>query len=233
MTSENSKEESGKSNALITFETNLDHLKWLLGLHRKDLETPRAIISDIQNRIVIKKGEIANADPETRKLIVDELELAINSIEVLSPGWKFLYHWILVMLLTFVEAYLEDFLVTIVQLNPVWCSSEAMYSFEDLIDNPTIESLRDKVARQWAKNILRQGTPKNWIKRLEGFGVGGYPDNFGKNLEKIWDRRNEIVHEPNNQLSDGLKYLKGAIGECGLFVKITDAFLGEFMATKR
>src|SRR5262249_39530855 len=180
------------------------------------------MMSDVTTAIAAMQAELPNLNLEDQKRFLEKIELALRPVgRTVGPGWIFLTHWMLVMLVTFVEAYLEDFLVMIVQLNPSWCSSEATLSFEDLSDNCTVESLRDKICRRWAKGILRSGNPTNWIRRLESFGARGYRDNLGNDMEKIWERRHVIVHEPNAQLSDEHQHLKNALDCASHFTEIT------------
>lgn len=230
MTSEIKEGESGKSKALLAFETNLDHIIWLANLLNK---APLSMMSDVTTAIDAMQAELSTLDLQDQKRFLEKIELAIRPIQrTVGPGRIFLTHWMIVMLVTFVEAYLEDFLVMIVQLNPSWCSSEATLSFEDLLDNCTVESLRDKICRRWAKGILKSGKPTNWIRRLESFGVRGYQDNLGDDMEKIWERRHLIVHDPTSQLSDAHQHLMRALDYCGHFVEITDSFLVKLEAVK-
>jgi hypothetical protein len=230
MTSEIREDELGKSKALLAFETNLEHIKWLINLFGK---APLGMISDVANAIASMQAELPNLDLQEQRRFLEKIQLKIAPLQrTAGPGWIFLENWMIVMIVTFVEAYLEDFLVMIVQLNPSWCSSEATLTLEDLSDNCTVESLRDKICRRWAKGILRSGNPTNWIRRLESFGVRGYRDDLGEDMEKIWERRHEIVHDPNSQLSDEHQHLKRALEYCGHFVEITDLFLVKLGAAK-
>lgn len=231
MTSENKKGESRKSKALLAFETNLDHVRFIIRLLARDIKTPQDMLSDVQKTINTMQAELPNLDLQGQKRFLEKIDLAIDSIQPWEAGKEFLTRWMLVMIITFVEAYLEDFLVMLVQLNPSLCSSEATPSLDDLSENCTVESLRDEIYRRWAKGVLgRPGGRKKWIQRLENFGVRGYRDNIGEDMEKIWGRRHVIVHEPSAQLSDDLDHLKKALDCLGHFVEITDLFLVKFEA---
>ena len=123
MTSEIKEGESGKSKALLAFETNLDHILWLGDLFRK---APVAMMSDVMTATAAMQAELPNLNLEDQKRFLEKIELACRPVQrTVGPGWVFLKNWMIVMIVTFVEAYLEDFLVMIVQLNPSWCSSEA------------------------------------------------------------------------------------------------------------
>jgi hypothetical protein len=198
MTSESKKGESGKSKALSAFETNLDRVHFIIRLLARDLDAPHDMISDVKKTIRTMQAEFPNLDLQGQKHFLEKINLAIDSIQLWEPGREFLTRWMLVMIITFVEAYLEDFLVMIVQLKPSFCSSEATLSLEDLSEKCTVESLRDKIYRRWAKGVLRPGGQKKWIQRLENFGARGYRANLGEDMEKIWERRQIIVHEWQN-----------------------------------
>src|SRR5262245_21266386 len=119
MTDEIKEGESKKSKALLAFETNLEHILWLVNLFAK---APVAMMSDVTTAIAAMQAELPNLNLEDQKRFLEKIELALRPVgRTVGPGWIFLTHWMLVMLVTFVEAYLEDFLVMIVQLNPSWC----------------------------------------------------------------------------------------------------------------
>ena len=92
----------------------------------------------------------------------------------------FLFDWMLVMMLTFAEAYLENALLLLVTARPEWMATrEKMVSGEVVSKVETLEPEKQwrgfmAIMRgRWAKQFLRD-TPHDWIKRLMKMGVGQY-----------------------------------------------------------
>jgi hypothetical protein len=177
-----------KSKALVALEMNLDHIKRITALIKRDSRTASDIFSDASNLISAMKAELANLDCQQQMHSLEQIKVSLTPIRELVFGWKFLSDWMVVMLVTFVEAYLEDFLVMAVRLNPGWFRSEAAISYNDLLDESTIESLRDKIRRRWARKVLRSDGPSKWIGRLARYGIQGYREHLGAEMQDIWDR---------------------------------------------
>jgi hypothetical protein len=95
--------------------------------------------------------------------VVIELEKTLRTI-------TFLKSWMLVMIVTYAEAYLEDILVLLVS-TPLENSSMP----------PNIST---ELVKQWVKNTLRDGPPQ-WITRLRHFGAEIYPNDMAEKMRLI------------------------------------------------
>ena len=138
----------------------------------------------------------------------------------------FLTAWILVMLVTFVEAYVEDVLILSVNLNPDWLhKSTARIDYSDLLKANSVDTLIHEIQVRWAKNILQSGGPDNWIGRLEGFGAKGYRPNLESEMRVIWEKRHSIVHKPTKNFHVSFEELDSALSVVQHFVLITEKFI--------
>ena len=108
------------------------------------------------------QGEVNSITKELQQAAtaMSPLTPLIDQIGVLLKSRSFLYSWMIVMLVTFAEAYLED------ALNLLLASGLSKASLPLPIS--------DEMKRKWVRDILRSGRPHQWIKKLEEFGVTGY-----------------------------------------------------------
>lgn len=93
---------------------------------------------------------------------------------------RFLYSWMIVMVVTFAEAYLEDvFSILITQ----GLSTSALPA-----------ELQTEIAKKWVKEAMRRGRASEWIKHLGKFGISGFPPELPSQLQPIWQKRHTFVH---------------------------------------
>jgi hypothetical protein len=120
--------------------------------------------------------------------------------------------WAVPMLVTFAEGYLED-------------------AFALLISGafaPTAASrlIVDDISEKWIKNMIRGGSPPQWITQLKKFGVTGFGDDLGPKLQKTWELRHHIIHSAEFDTSVMADMpLRERMNNVGDFVLTTDAFI--------
>ena len=125
---------------------------------------------------------------------------------------QFLSTWLIVMLVTFAEAYFEDVLLLLIS--------------EGLQPSSLPVPIAEELKKMWVKNLLRGGKPHAWIKQLQALGATSYDPGLASKMQKIWERRHKIAHtadpEINNSASqeflDALIVVKD-------FAEATDAFV--------
>jgi hypothetical protein len=101
--------------------------------------------------------------------------------------------WSGVMLVTFIEAYLEEGLMLIATKNPKLLKDAEPLNNETVFEADSIEGLKDELRRRWANKTVKGG-PENWFTRLERMGARGYSEDCRFRLRHPWDTRNLIVH---------------------------------------
>ena len=136
----------------------------------------------------------------------------MDQIGTLLKSRSFLYSWMIVMLVTFAEAYLED------ALNLLLASGLSKASLPLPIS--------DEMKRKWVRDILRSGRPHQWIKKLEEFGVTGYSPTLPEEMRAIWERRHHIAHSAEPEVRNTITYeFLDAAKVVANFVDTTDAFI--------
>jgi len=94
--------------------------------------------------------------------------------------------WQVVMLVTCVEAYLENMLAAAASMDPELMSqSEQRALYADVIAATSLEALANELRTRWARKWLSHGGPTRWISRLGKMGARGYPDDLGPRLERF------------------------------------------------
>jgi hypothetical protein len=160
------------------------------------------------------QGEVDSITKELQQATAAMAPLTplIDQIAALVKSRSFLYSWMIVMLVTFAEAYLED------ALNLLLASGLSKASLPLPIS--------DEMKRKWVRDILRSGRPHQWIKKLEEFGVTGYSPALPGEMRAIWERRHAIVHSAEPEVRNTIPYeFLDAAKVVATFVDTTDAFI--------
>ena len=160
------------------------------------------------------QGEVDSITKELQQARAAMASLAplIDQIGALVKSRSFLYSWMIVMLVTFAEAYLED------ALNLLLASGLSKASLPLPIS--------DEMKRKWVRDILRSGRPHLWIKKLEEFGVTGYSPALPEEMRAIWERRHHIAHSAEPEVPNTIPYeFLDAAKVVANFVDTTDAFI--------
>jgi hypothetical protein len=102
--------------------------------------------------------------------------------------------WSAVMLVTFIEAYVEEGLMLIATKNQDWVKdAELPLDYETVFEADSIEGLKNELRRRWANKTVKGG-PEKWFTRLQRMGAEEYSDDCRFRLQHLWDTRNLIVH---------------------------------------
>jgi hypothetical protein len=108
---------------------------------------------------------------------------------------EFLNNWQLVMMVTFVETYLQDVLSDAAKEDAsIIKDSKISASYEEVISSSSLEALADDIRYKWAsRNFITCG-PTKWIERLRQMGAKNLSSVLAKPMEEIWGIRHLIVH---------------------------------------
>jgi hypothetical protein len=98
-----------------------------------------------------------------------------------------------VMLVSFLEAYLEDGLVEIASKNPKVIKTPVIEP-NRLLEIESIDQLRTEIRLNWAQGSLRPGGPVTWGKQLRALGAPELKQTTLNNMQHLWDTRNLIIH---------------------------------------
>ena len=103
--------------------------------------------------------------------------------------------WYVVMLVTFVEAFLHDVLTECAEIDPrLMAQSEQQVNYSEVQRLGSMEAVVQELRSRWARNFIDDGGPARWIDRLARMGVSGFPKDLGVRLEEAWGVRHIVVH---------------------------------------
>ncbi len=136
----------------------------------------------------------------------------LAEVTALTNTREFLRAWMIVMLVTFAEAYLEDALSLLI-------STGFNRSF---LPDP----IADEITKKWIKNLIRGGNPHEWIKKLEKLGATGYEPDLSIKMQKIWARRHALAHtaEPEIKKTASQEFID-AVLVIKVFAEVTDTLV--------
>jgi hypothetical protein len=162
--------------------------------------------------------------------LVRSLNRFSKALEVRTERVQTITRWQVVMLVTCVEAYLQDVLTAAASVDPELMSkSEQRAPYADVITAASLEALANDLRARWARGWLSDGGPSRWIERLGKMGARGYPDDLGPRLERFWGIRHVVVHAAGIATADFVKRHPGVVGAVGNRVRLNSRGLGTFI----
>ncbi|MGI8988269.1 MAG: hypothetical protein ACR2I2_01640 [Bryobacteraceae bacterium] len=207
-----------KSTPLRTFERNLKHISELFDSQKcfylPDVASDFHKVSErLQARIhkltaELQSSDSAAAQDEFSRGAISDLEETKQHFQVWFDALSFVRGWMQVMLVTFVEVYVEQVFDLLLDAGLEECSLPSV--------------IRHSMKRKYIKEVLR-GTPGEWIRRLEIFGARGYRANLGEDMKALWEKRHATVHsaEPSDPLL-AINHFSKALEIVGSFIDATE-----------
>ena len=196
--------------AWLAFEKNLDSVSHMVSLGSNEI----SLIYSEGKRLKTKLG-----DPRTKGNVAKILRLLEHFSETFQAGfkrYKTLNLWQVVLLVTCVEAYLQDLLTAAASVGPELMSeSQQSAPYTDVIAAKSLEELANELRSRWARGWLSDGGPTRWISRLKTMGARGYPDDLATRLELIWGIRHAVVHINGIAKADFIKRHPGIVKAAG------------------
>ena len=197
-----------KTEAMKNFEANLDPLRTFIEQLGADASRRCADALNAAERIksavaqlpaVIGQSQgLKEARAEVEKVIAEiekTKEFLTETRRTRTEFITFAYNWMCVMLVTFLEAYLEDGLISLAERNPALLEKGPQVPSIRILQCESIEALRAEARQIWAQHVLREaGGPKTWVKNLQRMGARGFDPKACRQVQFLWDTRNIIVH---------------------------------------
>jgi hypothetical protein len=215
-----------KTSALINFESNLDQISIFFD-RLKPVQLAKAIARS--SKMIAKELKSAPAvDVKKIKKITRELDAVLARVEDDKAFRIPALRMMSVMLVSFLEAYLEDGLVEIALKNPKVIKTPEIEP-NRLLEIDSIDQLRTEIRLNWAQGLLRPGGPVTWAKRLRTLGAPELQQTTLSKIQHLWDTRNLITHSrsiANNAYAR--KYKTSGYTE-GDEVKVTLVHFGEWL----
>lgn len=177
-----------KSQALVNFEENLDQLMTFV----RQMDSGQLQEAGEKVRKAIRKEIEAAPNMNAKRLqrATDTYgESVKNYMEFLLPACR----WMSVMLVSFLEAFMEDGLIEVAARNPKMIKSREVQG-SLVFETESLDALRGYIRRQWAHDAIRPDGPKTWCRVLRDFGAPPINQATVSSLQHLWDTRNLIVH---------------------------------------
>jgi hypothetical protein len=220
---------TARTGAYLTFEQNLAQITHLVVLRRREAVAAKAAASRMQAQF-IASSRLTNHKKAHSKLPglqrrVDKLlETFLTRIEVVGL-------WQIVMLVTCVEAYLQDVLAAAARVDPTLMSKpeHVMAPYGEVVAAPSLEVLANDLRARWARGWLNSGGPTHWMSRLHQLGARGYPDDLAVRLERIWGIRHVVVHSAGVATTEFVRLHPGVVTGPGERVRIKYDGFGPFL----
>jgi hypothetical protein len=161
--------------ALLAFEENLDSIMHMLKLANHQIVLMRAQAAHASRvaATLPKKGDDLTAKPGQAKLVrsVNRLTRSLKTLEATIDGLHTITLWQVVMLVTCVEAYLQDVLAAAASVDPELMSkSEQTALYADVVTATSLEALSNDLRARWARGWVNDGGPTRWIDRRGKMG---------------------------------------------------------------
>jgi hypothetical protein len=220
------------SKPFLVFEANIYRL---IALHKQNREpldrtlaevnemlaAARTTLGDVSARVEAIKAKAASEGSKTISISAELKDLSeslaplgdsVTSMAELRKSTSFLHTWMIVMLVTFAEAYIEDILLLLIS--------------DGLKGSSLPRATSEEITKKWVKNLLRGGNPHAWVKQLEKFGASHYDPELAGKMQRLWERRHSIVHtaEPEAGPASSQEFLDAMLA-IKSFVDVTEPFV--------
>jgi len=210
------------------FEENLDSIGHMLALSSREavaLKTQAA-------RLRTFTGTLSGKSLMTklgRAKLVRWLNRIVKTLKTSGDRMQTINRWQVVMMVTCIEAYLQDVLATAARLDPeLMKNSEQHAQYADVIAAISLDAPADKLRVRWARNWLSDGGPARWISRFRKMGATGYAADLGSRLELYWGIRHIVVHAAGVATPDFLKRHPSVVAAAGDRVRVNHRDLKKF-----
>jgi hypothetical protein len=215
----------------MAFEQNLESISQMIKAGKREMTLVKAAATRLHSFLPRDFKDKAAVEKLLRS--VNRYRTTVSKyVELLGT----LTLWQVVMLVTFVEAYLQDLLAAAASIDPdMMRESLQVAKYADIISATSLDELANDLRARWARNWSSDGGPTRWISRLKRMGAGGYPKNLASSLELIWGIRHVVVHAAGVASADFIKRHPGVprqgervrvpVGNLARFVRAVDSFL--------
>jgi hypothetical protein len=217
---------------MLALEQNLDSIMHMLKLSHHEVVLMRAQAARALTFATEQVCDIATKPGQAK--LVRSLNCLSKTLKVRIERYQTIKSWQVVMLVTCVEAYLQDVLAAAASVDPELMSkSEQRAPYADVITAASLEALAIDLRARWARGWLSDGGPGRWIERLGKMGVRGYPNDLGPRLERFWGIRHVIVHAAGVATADFVRRHPGVVNAAGDRVRVNSHDYGKFVEAVR
>ena len=236
--------------AWTAFEQNLDSIAHMIALVSREeafLKTESTRFKSYMKRVSTEVARVKTLLGKSPGLALLPLQAAVAKLTSSSKRYKKSRQtrdertgtatlWQVVMLVTCVEAYLQDLLAIAARVDPqLMNETQQVAPYAEVISATSLDELASELRARWARRWLSDGGPTRWISRLKRMGAKGYPNGLAPRLELIWGIRHVVVHAAGVATRDFVKrhpgvaasgdHVRVGLGEFGEFIDSVHGFL--------
>jgi hypothetical protein len=151
------------------------------------------------HKVMKRSGPIlqsaVGSDTKTRvRRVLKTAESLKELSDDLVLGFFAFSEWTAVMLMTFVQEYIEESLVTVAEKKMEIMENVAPIEWKRIRDCQSLEELTQSVRREWAQSRMRGRKIREWFNVFEKLGAPKYDPAHCDTLQHLFDTRNLIVH---------------------------------------
>jgi hypothetical protein len=213
--------------AWMALERNLESVSHMGDFSLREIVLLKKTVARLSK---IRIGDLSKGTE--RNKLVRSLNSFTTTMQQRLERYRTATLWQVVMLVTCVEAYLQDVLAAAASVDPEFMrESKQVAPYADVVSAASLGDLANDLRQRWARGWLSDGGPTRWISRLTGMGAKSFPTDLAPRLELIWGIRHVVVHTAGVATVDFLKRHPGAAKAVGDRVQVGNRQLGAFIAT--
>src|SRR5258706_6704554 len=213
-----------QTRAMLALEQNLESIGHMLKLSHHEAVLLRAQSA----RMVALPLDLATKPGRTKA--VRSLTKFNNTVKTRIERLQTITLWQVVILVTCVEAYLQDVLTAAASVDPECMSkSDQRAPYADVMAATSLEALANDLRTRWARGWVSDGGPSRWISRLGKMGARGYPDDLAPRLGRFWGIRHVGFHAAGVPTADFMKRHPSVVAAAGNRVRANHHDLKRFV----
>lgn len=221
---------ASKTRAGLAFEKNLGSIGHMFRLRSREIRALKAQALRLTG--YVKKRDLKNKTAAAN--LARSLQRFAKAIQAATEAIQTAGLWQVVMLVTCVEAYMQDVLIAAASVDPELMSkSEQRALYTDIVSAASLEALLNDMRGRWARAWLSGRGPTRWISDLEKMGARGYPDDLALRLERIWGIRHVVVHAAGFATADFVNRHPGLVAGAGDRVPVRNEDFKTFLGAIR
>jgi hypothetical protein len=216
---------------MVTLRDNLQSVRHFTALGHREALALRSAAKRQHSRMA-KQPDLTQK--RVRRATLDSLRRFSKTLDVHIARMATTRLWQVVVLVTCVEAYLQDVLSAAVRVDPTLMAASGLQArYADVLAATSLEDLADELRARWARGWLEGGGPTRWLGELTKMGAAPYPEAVVLRLERLWGIRHVVVHRAGVADSDFVKRHPGVVAAVGERVRVSNPALLQFIEAVR
>jgi hypothetical protein len=220
--------------AWLAFEQNIETISQMVDLGGREIFLLNAEAARVTAFVRKKLGDVGTKpNKKASAAAVRSVQKFFKTIQARIGRHLTVNLWQVVMLVTCVEAYLQDLLSAAASVGPELMTESEPASYADVIAATSLTELANKLCARWARGWLKQRGPTRWISSFKKMGAKGYPTDLARRLELIWAIRHLVVHAAGVADAVFVERHPGVVKAAGDRLVVNSRRFGKFLEAVR